>query len=255
MNFLRLRPNPSILFIVSLRRQAKITLLHHTKHTAILVFANSAQTELSNKAIPKGEVLFEGLTQDTLQKVQATGLPFFHISDKEQKGSSFGERFTNAIQEVFQNGFENIITIGNDTPQLQTAHLLKAHKALQEGKTVLGPSLDGGFYLMGIHKANFDQETFKKLPWQRFSLFNRISTLLKLADRLLYQLPILSDIDSFTDVKRLASFRNSISSTVLHLLMLLLQLEKELQTIVVSIVFIIFLQRPFNKGSPLLLHS
>ncbi|SRR6056297_474976 len=255
MNFLKVRPNPRILFIVSLRRQAKIILLHYTKNTAILIFANSAHTELAHKPIPKGEGLFEVLTKETLQKVQATGLPFFHISDKEQKGSSFGERFTNAIQEVFQNGFENIITIGNDTPQLQTAHLLKANAALNEGKTVLGPSLDGGFYLMGIHKSNFDQETFKKLPWQRFSLFNRISTLLDLTDRILHQLPTLSDIDTFTDVKRLASFRKSISSSLLYLLTLVIQLKKKHQTVIISILYIIFLQRPFNKGSPLLLHS
>jgi glycosyltransferase A (GT-A) superfamily protein (DUF2064 family) len=229
--------------------------LHHTKNTAILVFTNSAQAELSNKAIPKGELLFEGLTQDTLKKVVATGLPYFHISDKEQEGDSFGERFTKAIQTVFANGFDNIITIGNDTPQLKTAHLLKANKALKDGKTVLGPSLDGGFYLMGIHKSNFDQETFKRLPWQRFSLFNRISTLLEVTDSLLYKLPVLSDIDSFKDIKRLVSFRKSISFAILQLFALLLQVGKELETNILSIFFIIFLQLPYNKGSPVPLHS
>src|SRR6056297_789575 len=252
MNFLKVRPNPRILFIVSLRRQAKIILLHYTKNTAILIFANSAHTELAHKPIPKGEGLFEVLTKETLQKVQATGLPFFHISDKEQKGSSFGERFTNAIQEVFQNGFENIITIGNDTPQLQTAHLLKANAALNEGKTVLGPSLDGGFYLMGIHKSNFDQKTFEKLPWQHCSLFNRITFLLKLTKSNLYKLPILSDIDTLTDVKRLASYRKSISSAVLQLLALFLQPVKELQTILSSLFSAILLTQQYNKGSPLL---
>ncbi len=229
--------------------------MKHSNNTAILVFANSAHTELAHKPIPKGELLFEGLTKETLQKVQATRLPYFHISDKEQEGASFGERFTNAVQKVFEKGFENIITIGNDTPQLQIAHLLKANAALNEGKTVLGPSLDGGFYLMGIHKSSFDQETFKRLPWQRFSLFNRISSLLDLTDSILHQLPTLSDIDTFKDVKRLASFSKSISSAVLHLLTLLLQLQKEHQTVVISILYIIFLQRPFNKGSPLLPHS
>ena len=255
MKFLRVRPNPRILFIVSLHRQVKLNLLHYTKNTAILVFANSARTELAHKPIPKGEGLFEALTQETLRKVQKTGLPYFHFTEREQEGKSFGERFTNAIQEVFRNGFDNIITIGNDTPHLKTAHLLKAHHALQEGKTVLGPSLDGGFYLMGIHKSNFDQETFKRLPWQRFSLFNRISTLLDLTDSVLHQLPTLSDIDTFKDVKRLASFRKSISSSVLSVLTLLLQLKKKHQTVIISILYIIFLQRPFNKGSPLLLHS
>lgn len=229
--------------------------MNYPSKTAILVFANSAKTELLHKPILKGEVLFEGLTQETLQKVKATGLPYFHISDKEQEGDSFGERFTKAIQTVFANGFENIITIGNDTPQLKTVHLIKANTALEEGKTVLGPSLDGGFYLMGIQKSNFNQETFKRLPWQRFNLFNKIATLLNVTDSLLYKLPILSDIDTITDVKRLASYRKSISSAILKLLTILLQLGKEIETIFLSIFLIIFLQLPSNKGSPALLHS
>ncbi|MFD0795875.1 DUF2064 domain-containing protein [Maribacter chungangensis] len=229
--------------------------MKHSHNTAILVFANSAQTELSRKPMPKGELLFTGLTQDTLKKVQATGIPYFHISETQQKGTSFGARFTNAIQEVFESGFENIITIGNDTPQLKTAHILKAHAAIQAGKTVLGPSLDGGFYLMGIHKSNFDRDSFKNLPWQRFNLFQRISALLVQTDSTVHQLPILNDIDSFYDVKRLASFRKSISSTVLRLLALVLRLGQEFQTILISFLSAVLLQRPHNKGSPLLLHS
>ncbi|AZQ59673.1 DUF2064 domain-containing protein [Maribacter sp. MJ134] len=223
--------------------------------TAILVFANSAKTEMALKPIQQGEALFNKLTQETLRKVKRTGLPYFHISDKEQKGHTFGERFTKAIQTIFENGFENVITVGNDTPQLSTAHLLKASHALQTGKTVLGPSIDGGFYLMGIHKANFDQETFKRLPWQRFSLFNRISTLLDETDNLLFQLPLLSDIDTVEDVKRLASFCKSISTTVLQLLRALVRQGKILPIIVASAYDKILLQQPCNKGSPLLLHS
>jgi glycosyltransferase A (GT-A) superfamily protein (DUF2064 family) len=229
--------------------------LNSLHKTAILVFANSAAEELSHKAIPNGKVLFQTLTQETLQKANRTGLPCFHVSEKEQKGNSFGERFTNAIQTVFEEGFDNVITIGNDTPQLKTTHLLKTEAALEAGKTVLGPSLDGGFYLMGIHKSNFDQEGFKRLPWQRFSLFNKISSLVEQTNSLLYQLPILSDIDTIKDVKRLAYFKNSISSTLLQLLILLLKLDKELQTIVISLFSPTFLQQPFNKGSPVLLHS
>lgn len=228
--------------------------MKYPKNTAILVFANSAQTELANKAIPKGEGLFAGLTRESLQKAQKTGLPYFHFTEKEQQGTCFGERFTNAIQAVFAKGFDNVITIGNDTPQLKTAHLLQAHHALQEGKTVLGPALDGGFYLMGIHKSNFDLETFNRLPWQRFSLFHRISTLLSVKDSLLYQLPVLGDIDTFNDVKRLAAFRKSISKKVLQLLGLSVQVSREIISFALPLICIIFLQQPYNKGSPLVLH-
>ena len=222
-------------------------------NTAILVFANSAKAEMQIKPIRKGAVLFDKLTQETLQKVKKTGLPYFHISEQEQKGKTFGERFTKAIQTVFENGFENIITIGNDTPQLKTAHLLQASNALQTGKTVLGPSVDGGFYLMGIHKSNFDQETFKRLPWQRFSLFHRISSLLKKSGHLLFQLPVLNDIDTIKDLKRLASFKKSISTTVLRIITVLLHKGIGFQTVLNTTFNQILLQQPYNKGSPALL--
>lgn len=203
--------------------------------------------------MPKGEVLFQKLTEGTIQKVKRTGLPYFHISDKDQRGSSFGERFTNAIQTVFDNGYDNIITIGNDTPQLQTAHLLKTKTALEAEKTILGPALDGGFYLMGIHKSNFDPEIFKSLPWQQFSLFNRISAILNQTDCLLYKLPVLGDLDTTKDVKRLVSFRKSLSSTLLNLLTLLLQFENQMADILVSLFSASFIRQPSNKGSPLVL--
>ncbi|MGB3150839.1 MAG: DUF2064 domain-containing protein [Maribacter sp.] len=223
--------------------------------TAVLVFANSSHEELLHKPMPKSELLFDTLTQETLKKVKKTGLPYFHLSEKEQKGKSFGERFTNAIQTVFDQGFENIITIGNDTPQLQTRHLLETKGALDAGRTVLGPSVDGGFYLMGIHKSNFEPESFKNLPWQRFSLLNRISFILDRSDALLYKLPVLGDIDNIKDVKRLISFRKSISSTLLNLLTLLIAFENRIIDGFFQAILNIFLQRPFNKGSPLLLHS
>ncbi len=223
--------------------------------TAVLVFANSSKEELNHKPIPKGELLFDRLTHETLKKVQKSGLPYFHVSEKEQVGNSFGERFSNAIQSIFEQGFENIITIGNDTPQLETRHLIETETALKAGKTVLGPSLDGGFYLMGIHKSKFDVETFKRLPWQRFSLLNRISVLLDQTEALLYTLPTLGDLDDLKDVKRLIAFRKSISSTLLQLLAFLIRLEEQIIVALRDRFSAIYLHQVFNKGSPILLHS
>jgi len=221
--------------------------------TAILVFANSAHEELTHKPILKGEVLFEALTQDTLNKVKNSGLPYFHSSEKEQKGTSFGERFTNAIQAIFDQGFENIITIGNDSPQLKTSHLTDAHAALTQGKTVLGPSLDGGFYLMGLHKSDFDAERFKRLPWQRLNLFNRISDLLAQSDCELHRLQILGDIDHFEDAKRFSGFRKSISASVLLVLTILFKTSHRISDALKERHSFLILQQPFNKGSPALL--
>ncbi|MDT0606225.1 TIGR04282 family arsenosugar biosynthesis glycosyltransferase [Croceitalea rosinachiae] len=181
------------------------------KATAILIFAQSAAEELLHKKFSKNPELFQVLNRETLSKVQHSGLPYFHFSEKEQTGNSFGERFVNAIQEIYDMGFDNVITIGNDSPQLKTQHLLQANTQLLHGKTVLGPTTDGGFYLMGLQKQDFSPELFIRLPWQRFSLFQKISQLLAGNNSCIYQLPLLHDIDTKKDVGILLNFIKSVS--------------------------------------------
>ncbi len=202
------------------------------------------------KAIPAGEQLFDALTQTTLQKAERTGLPIFHFTEKEQLGSNFGERFTNAIAAVFDAGFENIITIGNDTPNLKTQHLKKAAHQLALGKTVFGPSADGGFYLMGLQKANFDCAIFKNLPWQRFVLFNRISLWLKRESLEIVKLPVLQDLDSEKDLKAILTFSRSLSGYILKLIAFILGHKNRL--CYKKYIFTdLFLHRSlYNKGSP-----
>ncbi|MGB5435124.1 MAG: DUF2064 domain-containing protein, partial [Maribacter sp.] len=115
-------------------------------HTAILVFALSSEEEQKRKKIRNGDRLFSALSEHSLNIVAKTGLPYFHYTEKEQVGDSFGERFTNAIQEVFNRGFKQIITIGNDSPQLKISHIQRAAVLLDHNKSVIGPSADGGFY-------------------------------------------------------------------------------------------------------------
>lgn len=186
--------------------------------TAILVFTNSAAKELEYKAIPRGGELFDSLTKTTLQKAARTGFPVFHVTEKEQVGSNFGERFTNAVSSVFEQGFENIITIGNDTPHLKTEHLKKAAHQLELGKTVIGPSVDGGFYLLGLQKINFDPTSFRNLPWQRFSLFNRISQWLQPNTLEIVRLPVLQDLDDEQDLKSILTFSRTLSSALVKLI-------------------------------------
>ena len=144
-------------------------MLEHYKidRTAILIFANSSKEEMKYKAIPKGNILFDVLTEHTLNTARKTGLPYFLMSEKEQIGSSFGERFVNAISSIFELDFDMVITIGNDTPQLKSSDIVRASKLLGAKKSVLGPSRDGGFYLMGIHKSQFDAKTFRECTCQK----------------------------------------------------------------------------------------
>ncbi len=183
-----------------------------------MVFARSAQRDAQQKGMAKGDLLFHALTKETLQQVERTGLPFFHSTEIEQQGDSFGARFVHAIQEVFSKGFDSVITIGNDSPQLKTKHLVLAHQQLGLGNSVLGPSLDGGVYLIGLHKFQFDAQRFLHLPWQRFALFKSIVQLIQEDTTTVYKLPVLADIDALNDLIRLGNFLQSVPAHLLALL-------------------------------------
>ena len=218
--------------------------------TAILVFANTAKEELVNKSIPNSEQFFDKLTQGILLKAKKTGLPTFHFTDKDQVGSNFGERFTNAIADVFDRGFDNIITIGNDTPHLKTQHLKNTAKQLALGKTIIGPSVDGGFYLLGLQKTNFDVSSFKKLPWQRYNLYSQISTWLQSESSELIKLTVLQDVDNEKDLQSLLLFSKTLSISILLLIIRLLRLKSFVFYQKLNFVNLFTNRCFYNKGSP-----
>lgn len=223
--------------------------------TAILVFANSSSEELLHKPVKNGEILFDTLTKNTLKTVEKTNFPYFLFTEKEQIGNSFGERFTNAINTVFSKGFDKVIAIGNDTPQLKTSHLKKAASALRSQKTVVGPSLDGGFYLIGLHKSNFDPVSFEQLPWQRFNLLSSLLRQLATKNCDVYRLQLLLDLDTVKDIKRLSAFTGSISSSLIKILASLLYRKKHSVAFFIEHFSSVFVQHPYNKGSPFIFHS
>ena len=94
---------------------------------------------------------------------EASGLPVHYILDDQQVGRSFAERFTNAFQQLFRQGYDKVIAIGNDHPGLTSGHLQTAAWELAEYDHVLGPSTDGGFYLIGVWQKRFQQLPFETL--------------------------------------------------------------------------------------------
>ncbi|WP_299228380.1 DUF2064 domain-containing protein [uncultured Psychroserpens sp.] len=218
--------------------------------TAILIFANSAHFEAKQKPFRYSETLFESLNTQTLKIVEQTGLPYFHYSEKNQIGTTFGRRFTNAIQSIYDKGFETIITIGNDTPHLKTEHINKAEKQLELNDIVLGPSNDGGFYLMGLKKSCFDMSSFLELPWQTSRLNSCINRLLTIQNIKFSYLEVLSDIDTFSDVKFIINSFKGLSRSIKQFLLVFLSIKKEIIKPLLLIIEIKIQTKLFNKGSP-----
>ena len=224
-------------------------------NTAILVFANSSQEEARQKAIPQSRKLFDSLTEQTLKTVEKSKLPYFHFSENQQLGDTFGERFTNAIEAIFQKGYEHVITIGNDAPQLTVAHLWEAEKKLQSKNFVLGPSTDGGFYLMGLHRSQFELIEFKKLAWQTSSLFGQIFEQITKTDTTIFRLEYLSDIDTVEDITSILNYTYRLSDKIRYVLLSLLTSPKLKYTERLTHYSFRYSHAYHNKGSPTLLHS
>ena len=221
------------------------------KHkTAILIFANSSTEELKYKAISKGNVLFDSLTEHALNTVKKTGLPFYLLTEKEQYGSSFGERFVNAINFVYEKGFESVITIGNDTPHLKSNDILRASQSVNAKKFVLGPSTDGGFYLMGLHRSQFHEGDFRHLPWQTNSLSKKITGLIEAQNIQVIRFHILQDLDSPSDLKKVLNVYRSGLKKIIQLIISLLAPMKSNFLHQCILMRINFENRHFNKGSP-----
>lgn len=69
-----------------------------------------------------------------------------------QKGNDLGEKLSNAFEGLFKLGYDNVVLIGSDSPDLPRSFIDAAFAGLESEKNsvVIGPAVDGGYYLIGI---------------------------------------------------------------------------------------------------------
>ncbi|AEE18612.1 hypothetical protein JM84_1044 [Dokdonia sp. Hel_I_63] len=194
--------------------------------------------------------LFKELNRQTITTARKTGIPYVLFSENEQVGNTFGERFTNALTTVFESGYDQVITIGNDTPHLTAGHILLAQEKLKQSTLVIGPSTDGGCYLMGIKKNHFKPEQFKNLPWQSSKLGAIISDTLSRKHTNLYLLETLSDLDTFADLQQILKEASTLSKRILQLIQNIVNQGVSLGYYTTNRFFESLTKSHFNKGSP-----
>lgn len=150
------------------------------KTAAILLFSRTAYAEAQAKPLAFNESKAEKLAALTIQqaknKASASGLPVFHLSEKQQRGETFGERFSNAFQDIFNKGFDSVIAIGNDCLEISTENLLFTANKLVENPLVLGETHDGGVYILGLQRDIFHQLDFSRITWQSENVFKELTS-------------------------------------------------------------------------------
>lgn len=132
----------------------------------------------------------------TLMSEQAPAMRYF-----PQQGVDFGARLHAAFQWTQAQGFKYTILIGTDSPQISREHIIIARKALDEVDVVLGPSDDGGYYLLGMRVAH---DVFSGIPMST-DVVTRMT--LEAAQRkglTVRLIDPLFDVDELPDLVRLA---------------------------------------------------
>tara|TARA_Y100001001_G_scaffold66354_2_gene63974 strand:- start:14416 stop:15114 length:699 start_codon:yes stop_codon:yes gene_type:complete len=195
-------------------------------NTALLVFSLSAEREISRKSIfdtanRKAHVaLFNVLIEQTKKMASQSGIDIFWIDEHQQTGNDFSTRFTNAFQRLFDAGYDNVVSIGNDSPDLTIQLLQEAIQKIASRKMVIGPSNDGGIYLFGLNEEFFDKKELQGLPWQTSFLFNGLKDYINAQNIDVEILPELKDIDTLED---LVDYTVSNPTTILSMLFMVIK--------------------------------
>ena len=120
-----------------------------------------------------------------------------------QRGDDLGERIKHAFLTIFSQSYRHVLLIGSDSPDLPGTLIEEAFLSLRDHGAVIGPSLDGGYYLIGFRADTFLPEVFDRMPWSTQEVFTRTIDILQEEDFLIHILPQWRDIDTFDDLKAL----------------------------------------------------
>jgi len=120
-----------------------------------------------------------------------------------QIGEDLGEKMKNAFIEAFSMNFKKVLLIGSDIPDLPLEFIDEAFKSLDEKDAVIGPSVDGGYYLIGFKDKTFLPRAFEKIPWGTERVFDETMKVLENQRLTVHTLKPLRDIDTIEDLRNL----------------------------------------------------
>ena len=112
-----------------------------------------------------------------------------------QRGDGFGERLVTTAQDLFSCGFSSVCLIDSDSPTVPREAIAMAVDALQQpgDRIVLGPSQDGGYYLIGMKHAH--TAPFENITWSTASVFAETVAAIQAIGVELVTLPLWYDVD------------------------------------------------------------
>jgi rSAM/selenodomain-associated transferase 1 len=115
-----------------------------------------------------------------------------------QHGRDLGERMSNAFNEQLKSTSAKAVLIGSDCYALTSKIIHDAFRYLDQYDVVIGPALDGGYYLIGMNRPH--KELFDKILWSTASVLEETRLRCQKQGLRYYLLPALPDIDEEKDL-------------------------------------------------------
>jgi uncharacterized protein len=120
-----------------------------------------------------------------------------------QRGDGFGERLFFATEDLFQCGFSSVCLIDSDSPTVSADVYEKAVEILSKSddRVVLGPSDDGGYYLIGLKRSH--PKLFEEIDWSTERVLEQTQRRAKEINIDVALLPTGYDVDDASNLRRL----------------------------------------------------
>lgn len=164
-----------------------------TEHTL------SQVRELQSDRATRVEVYFTGGDQQLMEDWLGADIIY-----QPQGEGDLGQRMKSAFQTAFAAGMEGVAIVGTDCPGLDAKIMAQAFEQLNGHDLVLGPAMDGGYYLIGLRRVI--PELFEEINWGTSEVREKtVAIAISLGLAVAY-LPPLFDVDRPEDLAKVTSF-------------------------------------------------
>ena len=120
-----------------------------------------------------------------------------------QSGDDLGARMASAFAQLLAGDATRAVLIGSDSPDLPLIHLRHAFQRLKHRDVVLGPAMDGGYYLIGLRAPA--PSLFENIAWGEPTVFAQTLERVKRAGLTMSVLPPWYDVDDAPSLELLRS--------------------------------------------------
>ena len=128
----------------------------------------------------------------------ADNFPAFRLL--AQTGPDLGARMEQSLGDLFAAGYQRVVLIGSDLPDLPLKEINQAFELLHDVDVVYGPARDGGYYLVG--ESTHCPDLFRNIPWSTGVVLEESLRKAATVGMFTARLPVYEDLDDISAVEK-----------------------------------------------------